>query len=67
MSLRHIPPEMSPGAAPLPRAVARFIDAEFLLAETAFPSSRAHPAAEIVEAAEHLYRSITERLDATPV
>lgn len=51
------------GAAPLPPAIATFIDAEFILAETAFPSRRAHMAQDVVEAAERLYRDVIERLD----
>jgi predicted nucleotidyltransferase len=51
------------GTAPLPPAVADFIDAEFTLARQVFEDGRARPTEAMIERVEHFYRDVVQRLE----
>jgi len=51
------------GAAPLPLAVASFIDSEFEFAREAFESGRARASDEVVGQAAEFYRTVIEKLE----
>ena len=51
------------GTAPLPAAVASFIDSEFELARVSFESGRAHASEKVIQRAAQFYRTVVERLE----